>query len=223
MAFAPAIPAAAAAASAAGGAAATGAAVAGTAAAATATTAAAASTSWLSSLLVGTAANVAAGTGATAGLIGAGGSLTLGGVLSGALTVGGLVTSLMGARSEAAAYKADAKTAEFQARQERLAGKVEGNRIREEALRTLSAQRARWGAAGIDLSSATAQAAQSEAASDADLQLGLSRADAQTRTMARRMSARRARSQASAAYQTGGVAAATGLLDFASAAVNRGM
>lgn len=226
--MAPAIPVAAAAgasAAAAGGAAATTGALAAGAAAAT-TAGAAATTavtagSWLSSVLVGSAAT--ASSAATAGLIGFGGSLTVGGVLSGLFTVGSSLATLYGMKQQSDAAGYDAKVAKFQARQEKLAGRVEANAIKKSMIETLASQRARWGAAGVDVSSGTAQVAQGEAKSEADLQYGMARSDAETRAMARRIAARNARSRVASGMFEGGLEAASGLVDLYGNAVNRGM
>lgn len=227
--MAPAIPVAAAAgaaasASAAGAGVAAGAAVAGTAAAASATAGAATAItagSWLSSVLVGSAATATSA--ASAGLIGFGGSLTVGGVLSGLFTVGSSLATLYGMKTQADAAGYDAKVAKFQARQEKLAGRVEANAIKKSMIETLASQRARWGAAGVDISSGTAQVAQAEAKGDADLQYGMARSDAETRAMARRIAARNARSRVASGMFEGGLEAASGLVDLYGNAVNRGM
>jgi hypothetical protein len=141
-------------------------------------------------------------------------------VLSGLSTVAGLATSAYGMKQSADAAAYDEKVAKFQARQEKIAGRVEAAAIKKSQIATIAAQRARWGAAGTDTTSGTPQVAAAEAANDATLQYGLAQSDAQTRSMARRLAGRAAKARAAASYFEGGLNMASGLLDIG---INRGM
>lgn len=201
--------------------AATGIAAGAAAAGAASAGAAAATTGWLSSLLVGSAAS--AGSAATAGLFGMAGSATLGGILSGTFGLVSAASTILGASQAAKGSQAEGDFAKFQARQEEIAGKVEGNRIRQSMLQTMATQRARWGTAGIDLSSGTPLQASADAAGEGNLQLGLSRSDAATRAMARRLSSRQSFQRADQQRIAGGVEGVGTMIDFFSRTADRGM
>ncbi len=114
-----------------------------------------------------------------------------------------------GSLSQQAAYD------DFNARQELLRGQQESNTIRENLLRTLAAQNAAYGAAGIDVGAGTPVDVQQDAMAQADRELDTSRANTMLRAYSRRASADVMRSDARGAVAGGYIGGVGSLLDYA--------
>jgi len=103
---------------------------------------------------------------------------------------------------------------DFNARQELLRGQQESNKIRENLLRTLAAQNAAYGAAGIDVGSGSPVDVQQDTLAQADRELDISRNNTLLRSYSRRASADVLRSDARGAALGGYIRGTTSLLDF---------
>lgn len=160
--------------------------------------------------LFGTAANAATGAAATAGLIGAGGKLTFGGLLGAGLSLASAGLSLGGAIQQSRLLASQAEWSRFQAGQEVLRGEQEANRVREALIRTLAANNAARGAAGIDLSGSP-ETLDLALAEQAERELAVLRDNAALRAAQSRASADLSRLQGRAAL-LGGIGSAAGSL-----------
>lgn len=215
------------------GAATSAAAAGGTAAAAAGTTALASTAGGLASSL-GVAAvpggivNAMAGSATMAGGLGtvslpmagaaAGGGLGLGSVMSLASSAFDLIGGVMEGNQQDAYYRARAEQSQFNARQALLQGMQSENAIREQMLKTLAAQRAAFGAAGVDLSSGTPQDVQQQTIEEANRQLSTESANARIQAAGDNWQAdlyrSTGRSKANSAYLGGAFSAGKGLFDF---------
>jgi hypothetical protein len=162
----------------------------------------------ITAFLLGTAGT--ATTAATTGLIGYGGSVTLGGVLSTALALGSAGLSLGGGLAQSRALQAQSQWQEFQAGQEVLRGEQEANRVRETLLRTLASNNAGRAAAGVELSGSAVDV-DAEAAAAAERELAIVGNNAAARAGSARASALASRASASGAL-IGGIGGAAGSL-----------
>jgi hypothetical protein len=160
-----------------------------------------------SALASATAAAPAVGAGV--GILGSSGGLTLGGLLS-AASAGLSVVSGFGQQS---AMKSQAQQAEFNARQAQVQGLAEGNRVREQALRQIAAQNARFAGAGFDLGSGTPVTFADEAEAAAARDVGTVQDSATIQAGQQRMTAQALRSRGSAAAMGGVLRGGFSLLD----------
>jgi hypothetical protein len=163
---------------------------------------------------VGTAGTAAtattAATAATAGLIGAGGSVTLGGVLSSALALGSAGMTLGGALNQQRMLSAQAEWSDFNATSEQLRGEQEANRVRDTLLRTLASNNAGRAAAGVDLSGSAIDL-DADAAAQAEREVSIVRGNAAARAGSTSAGAQSQRVGANAAL-IGGLGQAGGSL-----------
>jgi len=136
---------------------------------------------------------------ATAGAAAGGGSIL--GMLSTGTTLASTALSLFGgfsqgnaiesqAMARASSMQLQAHEMELQAEQEEIAGKQRSNEILDNMVQTLASQRLAYAGNGMDPSFGTPVSVAGSTRRQADLQLSVSRDDAQMKAMARRRSAR---------------------------------
>lgn len=152
---------------------------------------------------------------ATGGLFGSAGAFSLGTTLSTLASLGSAGLSVYSGLQQAGSLSQQAAYDDFNARQELLRGQQESNTIRENLLRTLAAQNAAYGAAGIDVGAGTPVDVQQDAMAQADRELDTSRANTLLRAYSRRASADVLRSDARGAVAGGYIGGVGSLLDYA--------
>lgn len=159
------------------------------------------------------ASAAAGGTAAAAGGAAATGILGTGISWGTALSIANAGLSIFGALNQGASLSRQSEMEEFNARQEMIRGQEEGNRIRENLLRTLAAQNAAYGASGVDTGSGTPVNVAEETKAAADRELEVSRANAVIRAASRRNSASALASDSTGAMVGGFARAGFSLLD----------
>lgn len=171
----------------------------------------------ITTALVGAAGSAAtattAATAATGGLLGFGGQVTLGGVLSSALALGSAGLSLGGAMGQARALETQAEWGDFNATTETLRGEQEANRVREVLLRTLASNNAGRAAAGVELSGSAIEV-DAQAAEAAERELDIVGSNARARAAVARAKAQSQRVAANSTRLDGVGSAATSLFGY---------
>ena len=162
----------------------------------------------VSGLLLGKAA--VGSTAATAGLFGFGGSLTLGGVLSGVGLISALSTKQREYEYADVPFNYQAQDFEFQAQlldiqseQEEYEGKVESANIHSRMVRTVAAARATYAARGIRLGGGSAAALESDTITQSRIAEAGAKASASNKAFSTSMRARQAYTQGRASRAQG--------------------
>lgn len=182
-------------------------------------------------LASGAALSTTAAGAATAGLIGAGGSVTMAG-LSSAFSFGSAALSLFGGNAEADAIEASslrestalriqARDDRIEAEAEELRGKQESNDILQRLNETLAAQDVAFAARGLDVGFGDPVSVAKTTQRRGDMQLSTVRNDARLRALSRRRQATERLSAASAARLSGISAARSSRTKGVTSAVSR--
>ncbi len=149
------------------------------------------------------------------------GSISIGQILSGAFSAFSALSSISEGRADAALFESQALQADFAARAEILKGRADALDLKRALNLQLANNLVAAGASGIT-SEGSVGAAQDSAQRQAELQLGLTRDEAEVRAGQRRQQARQFRLEASAAKR-GGITKAIGTLgSFFLSGVGRG-
>lgn len=130
-----------------------------------------------------------------------------------ASTAATIATTFVASRNQAAAQRGAAARADFDARQELIRGQQQSQQLRENLLRTLSAQRARFAGAGLATDDGTPQGLQDQAREDAERELGIVNANATIRSGQQRSQAKAFRNAAGIAATSGALSAGLSLFD----------
>lgn len=152
--------------------------------------------------LLGAAATAGTGgvaTAATGGLLGFGGTMTLGSALSTGFTLASAASSIFGSIQQAGAINAQAEQDAYaatmaaredmlDAKQEGIRGKQEVNAIMDNMIQTIASQNLAFAVNGVDPNFGTPTSVEKSTRKLADLQIGVTRSDAQVRALARRRS-----------------------------------
>lgn len=141
----------------------------------------------------------------------------VGAILGGAVSAMG---SIMAGNAQAAAYKAQAKAAEFEAGARRMQGQYEASRVADKGLRLTGDQIVAYASEGIDPSSASVGDVIADSRTEVALDVGVIKTNARNAANAKMYESDILKMQAKSAKQAGMIGGVSAMIGGVSSAVN---